>query len=135
MVQAISVVAVAGVLTLAASAASAQTFPSKPVRIIDAFPAGGAGDVIARIIGPRLSEYLGQPVLVENRPGAGGNIGAEIAAKAPPDGYTMFMGVSVVLAPSRTLYPKLPYDALRDFAPSPASAPAPTSSPRTRRFL
>ena len=104
-------------LAIAASAAQAQAYPNRPVRVIDAFPAGGAGDVIARIMAPRLTEVLGQPVVVENRPGAGGNIGAEFAARAAPDGYTMFMGVTSVLAPSRSLYPKLPYDALRDFAP------------------
>ena len=97
--------------------ALAQGFPTRPVRIIDAFPAGGAGDVIARILSPRLGEALGQTVIVENRPGAGGNIGAEVAAKAPADGHTMFMGVSVVLAPSRSLYANLQYDALRDFMP------------------
>lgn len=117
MVQAISVIALAGLVAITASTANGQAFPNRPLRIIDAFPAGGAGDVIARIIGPKLTETLGQPIVVENRPGAGGNIGAEVAAKAPPDGYTIFMGVSVVLAPSRSLYSKLPYDALRDFAP------------------
>ena len=104
-------------LLCAASVAYAQTYPSKPIRIIDAFPTGGAGDVLARIIIPKLSENLRQPIVVDNRPGAGGNIGAEVAAKAPPDGYSLFMGVTVVIAPSRTLYSKLPYDALRDFAP------------------
>jgi tripartite-type tricarboxylate transporter receptor subunit TctC len=107
----------AGLVPLAPVDALAQGFPTRPVRIIDAFPAGGAGDVIARILSPRLGEALGQTVIVENRPGAGGNIGAEVAAKAPADGHTMFMGVSVVLAPSRSLYANLPYDALRDFMP------------------
>ena len=110
-------VALVVLVPLAASDAWAQGFPTRPVRIIDAFPAGGAGDVIARILSPRLGEALGQTVIVENRPGAGGNIGAEVAAKAPADGHTMFMGVSVVLAPSRSLYANLPYDALRDFMP------------------
>ena len=110
--------AAAGVVLLAlASAAGAQTYPAKPIRIIDAFPPGGAGDVLARIIIPKLSENLRQPIVMDNRPGAGGNIGPEIAAKAAPDGHSLFMGVTVVLAPSRTLYAKLPYDALRDFAP------------------
>jgi len=125
MVQTLPVVhrAVAACICVIASLASigpealAQGFPARPVRIIDAFPAGGAGDVIARILSPRLGETLGQTVVVENRPGAGGNLGAEVAAKAPADGYTMFIGVSVVLAPSRSLYASLPYDALRDFAP------------------
>jgi tripartite-type tricarboxylate transporter receptor subunit TctC len=110
-------VGLVGLVPLAASDAFAQAFPTRPVRIIDAFPAGGAGDVIARILSPRLGEAIGQTIIVENRPGAGGNIGAEVAAKAPADGHTMFMGVSVVLAPSRSLYANLPYDALRDFAP------------------
>ena len=100
-----------------ATGAGAQGYPAKPIRIIDAFPAGGAGDVLARTIIPKLSESLRQPIVMDNRPGAGGNIGAEVAAKAPADGYTLFMGVTVVLAPSRSLYAKLPYDALRDFAP------------------
>lgn len=108
---------IAGTACCVALSAMGQPFPHRPLRIIDAFPAGGAGDVIARILAPRLTEALGQPIVVENRPGAGGNIGAEVAAKAPADGYSMFMGVSVVLAPGRSLYPKLPYDALRDFAP------------------
>ncbi|MCX7199074.1 MAG: tripartite tricarboxylate transporter substrate binding protein [Proteobacteria bacterium] len=112
-----SLVGLVVLVPLAAPDASAQGFPTRPVRIIDAFPAGGAGDVIARILSPRLGEAIGQTVIVENRPGAGGNIGAEVAAKAPADGHTMFMGVSVVLAPSRSLYANLPYDALRDFMP------------------
>lgn len=117
VVPAVALAVLSGALALLAPPALAQGFPTRPVRIIDAFPPGGAGDVIARILSPRLSEALGQTVVVENRPGAGGNIGAEVAAKSPADGHTMFMGVSVVLAPSRSLYANLPYDALRDFAP------------------
>jgi len=117
MVQALSVAALTVLIAIGSTAAVAQTYPNRPIRIIDAFPAGGAGDVIARIIGPHLSSLLGQSVVIENRPGAAGNIGADVAAKSAPDGYTLFMGVTVVLAPSRTLYPKLPYDALKDFAP------------------
>lgn len=116
-ITACTVVASSIALAQPASTSSGQAYPSRAIRIIDAFPPGGAGDVIARIIGPRLTEALGQPIVVENRPGAGGNIGAEVAAKAPADGYSLFMGVSVVLAPGRSLYAKLPYDALRDFAP------------------
>src|SRR5918999_2871062 len=80
-------------------------------------PQVSVGVVLARTIIPKLSENLRQPIVMDNRPGAGGNIGAEVAAKAPADGYTLFMGVTVVLAPSRSLYAKLPYDVLRDFAP------------------
>src|SRR5207247_9023582 len=77
---------------LAAPAAFAQSYPQKPIRYIVPFPAGGIADVFARIIGGRIAEAWGQPVLVENRAGAGGNIGADFVAKAPPDGYTILMG-------------------------------------------
>lgn len=117
MVRKISLATLACLIALGATIAYGQAYPNRPVRIIDAFPPGGAGDILARIIIPRLSAAIGQPVVMDNRPGAGGNIGAEAAAKSPPDGYTLFMGVTVVLAPSRSLYSKLPYDALRDFAP------------------
>ncbi|MGH8635047.1 MAG: Bug family tripartite tricarboxylate transporter substrate binding protein, partial [Burkholderiales bacterium] len=100
-----------------AAPASAQGYPVRTVRLIAPFAPGGATDVLARLTAQKLGERWGQSVIVDNRPGAGGNIGAEVAAKAPPDGYTAFMGVSAVIAPSRSLYPKLPYDALKDFAP------------------
>jgi len=96
--------------------ASAQPYPSKPIRFFAAFPAGGASDIVARGLGQRMSELLGQPVIVDNRSGAGGQIGADAVAKAPPDGYSLLLGASfLVIAPS--LYRKLPYEALRDFAP------------------
>jgi tripartite-type tricarboxylate transporter receptor subunit TctC len=117
MVQTISVAALACLLAIAAFATHGQTYPNRPLRIIDPYPAGGQGDVLARIIAPKVSESVGQPVVVENRPGLAGNIGAEVAAKSPPDGYTLFMGTTVALGPSRSLYSKLPYDAIRDFAP------------------
>ena len=99
-----------------AASGSADSYPSKPIRIIDGFPAGGGADYLARVIGPKLTERFGQPVIVDNRPGAGGNLGAEIAARANSDGYTLLLGVSSALAPSRSLYPKLGYDLLKDFA-------------------
>ncbi len=99
-----------------AASGSADPYPSKPIRIIDGFPAGGGADYLARVIGPKLTERFGQPVIVDNRPGAGGNLGAEIAARANPDGYTLLLGVSSALAPSRSLYPKLGYDLLKDFS-------------------
>ena len=86
----------------------AATYPTKPVRLIVPLTAGGPTDILARIIAVPLSEPLGQQVLVDNRPGAGGNIGADIAAKSPPDGYTLFMGTSGPLSINSTLYPKLP---------------------------
>ena len=117
MVPKISVAALACLFAIAASGTSGQTYPTRALRIIDPYPAGGQGDVLARIIAPKVSESVGQPVVVENRPGLAGNIGAEVAAKSPPDGYTLFMGTTVALGPSRSLYSKLPYDAIRDFAP------------------
>ena len=99
---------------LVASAAGAQTYPSKPVRIVAPFPPGGVADVLARAIQPGLQEALGQQVIIENKPGAGGNIGAEIVAKAEPDGHTLLMATSPPLAINKTLYRKLPYDPVAD---------------------
>jgi tripartite-type tricarboxylate transporter receptor subunit TctC len=104
---------VAFVLT---SAAHAQGYPNRAVRIVVPFPPGGTSDILARTIGARLSESFGQPVVVENRPGAGGNIAAEHVAKSAPDGYTLIMGTSS-LAISQSLYRKLNYELVRDFAP------------------
>jgi tripartite-type tricarboxylate transporter receptor subunit TctC len=98
------------------SGALAQGFPSKPVRLVVPFAAGGAVDTVARGVGLKLSEVWGQPIVVENRAGAGGNIGADAVAKAAPDGYTL-LSTSNALALSPSLYRKLPYDAARDFIP------------------
>jgi len=93
-----------------------QDYPSKPIKIIVAYPAGGANDIVARTIGQELAQDLGQPVVIENRSGAAGTIGAEAAAKSPPDGYTLFMAAGAhTLAPS--LHVKLPYDIVQDFQP------------------
>jgi len=89
----------------------------KPVRIIVSFAAGGPTDTVARITGAKLTELLGQPFIVENRPGAGGNIGADMAAKAAPDGYTLLMATVSTHAINPGLYKKMPYDPVRDFAP------------------
>ena len=91
-------------------------YPTKPIRLIVPFPPGGGADAFGRIVGLPLSEALGRPVVVENRSGAGGNIGAEIAAKSPPDGHTLLVG-NVAQAFNVTLYSKLSYDLVRDFAP------------------
>jgi tripartite-type tricarboxylate transporter receptor subunit TctC len=101
---------------LVSTHASAQAYPTRPVRIVVPFPPGGTSDILARTIGARLQGPLGQPVVVENRPGAGGNIAADAVAKATPDGYTLLMGTSS-LAISKSLYKKLNYDLLNDFAP------------------
>jgi tripartite-type tricarboxylate transporter receptor subunit TctC len=103
----------AAILTLAAGAL-AQTYPAKPIHVIVPFAVGGGVDLLTRVLAPRLAEQLGQPVIVDNRPGASANIGAEATAKAAPDGYTLLMASSII-AVNRTLMPKLPYDALRDF--------------------
>jgi tripartite-type tricarboxylate transporter receptor subunit TctC len=97
--------------------AAAQPYPAKPIRIIVPFPAGGIADVYARLIGARIGESWGQPVVVENRTGAGGNIGADAVAKSPPDGYTIAMGSLGTHAVNVSLFAKMPYDPVRDFAP------------------
>ncbi len=95
----------------------AQAYPAKPVRLIIPFAPGGGNDILGRIIGSRLSEALRQQFIIDNRAGAGGTIGAELAAKSPPDGYTLVIGHIGTLAVNPTLYKKLPYDPVRDFQP------------------
>ena len=111
-------IAAAFAALFAAPFAGAQgTYPTKPIRIVVPFPAGGTADILARAAAQRLAETLGQPAVVDNRPGAGGNIGAELVAKAPPDGYTLLMGTVGTHAINASLYSKMPYDHVRDFAP------------------
>ena len=100
-----------------AGGACAQSFPGKPVRIIVAFPPGGGVDIVARVMGPKLTEIWNQPVVVENRPGASGVIGTEAAARSAPDGHTLFIGTLGNLTANQYLYPKMPVDPLRDLAP------------------
>jgi tripartite-type tricarboxylate transporter receptor subunit TctC len=97
------------------STARAQAYPSHPVKIVVTFPSGGAPDILARLISSNAS--IGQPVVVDNRPGAGGNIGAEIVAKSPPDGYNLVMGTVGTHSINGALYPKMPYDMVKDFEP------------------
>lgn len=97
-------------------AQAAGPFPSRPVRLVVGFPAGGAADVQARVLAAKLGETLGQQVVVDNRPGAGGNIGADAVAKAKPDGYTLLLAPSASFAINPWLYPKLPFDPQRDFS-------------------
>ena len=104
-------------MSVAVSPATAQPYPSRPIRIIVPFPAGGIADLYARLIGTRVAEAWGQPVVVENRTGAGGNIGADAVAKSPPDGYTLAMGSLGTHAVNVSLFAKMPYDPVRDFAP------------------
>jgi tripartite-type tricarboxylate transporter receptor subunit TctC len=105
-------------LTLAiALPAAAQTYPGKPIKIIVPFTPGGSNDVLARVIAEKLGTAWGQPVVVENKPGAAGHIGAEAAAKSPPDGYTLFVAPNDILTIAPALYSKLPYDPIKDYAP------------------
>ena len=97
--------------------AHAQAFPNKPVRLVVPFPPGGPLDTVGRALAQKLTEAWGQSVIVDNRPGAGGNIGADLVAKAAPDGYTVVMGALSTHAVNPSLYAKMPYDAIKDFAP------------------
>jgi tripartite-type tricarboxylate transporter receptor subunit TctC len=105
-------------------AMSLENYPTKPVHLLVAFPPGGPTDLVARVLGEKLAEHLGQPVIIENRPGANGNIAAEATARAEPDGYTVFYNTSAV-ALSPSLYAKLSYDVVRDLAPVALTAVVP----------
>jgi tripartite-type tricarboxylate transporter receptor subunit TctC len=111
----------ATIVTLAWAAlspvASAQTYPARPIRVVVPFAPGGNVDINARNIGPGLAELLGQQVIVDNRPGAGGTIATEFVVKAPADGYTLLVASSSIMTNGPALYPKLPYDIVRDLAP------------------
>ena len=109
-------IALASLLALALPAAMAQSWPTKPVKVVVNFPPGGAADQIARAIGTPLSEALGQPVVVENRAGANGNLGGEVVAKSPADGYTLLFTYAGSQAVNPSLYPKIPFDSVEDFA-------------------
>ena len=106
----------AALVGLAASA-HAQDFPTKPIRIVVPFPPAGATDIIGRIVAADFQKAWGQPATVENRAGAGGNVGTEIVARAPPDGYTLLVGTVGTHGINASLYPKLPYDPIKDFEP------------------
>lgn len=115
--------------------AQAQTYPSKPIRLIVPFPAGGATDIFARTLSQKLAEKLGTSVVVDNKPGAGGTLGSDMVAKAPPDGYTLLLATSSTHSIGPNLNPKMPYDAVRDFTPigqvgnAPSIMLVPNSSP------
>ena len=100
-----------------AGAKAEEKYPSKPVRIIVSFSAGGPTDIVARVVGAKMGDLLGQQFVVENRVGAGGNIGADQVAKSPPDGYTLLMATVSTHAINPGLYRNMPYDPVRDFAP------------------
>src|SRR5262249_35808099 len=111
------VAAVAAVATMCAAAAAEEPYPAKPVRIGVPVAAGGPTDIVARVMGTRMGDLLGQQFVVENRAGAGGNIGADVVAKSAPDGYTLLMATVSTHAINPGLYSKMPYDPVRDFAP------------------
>jgi len=111
-----------GFLAIAAAAPAAppdaaEVYPNKPVRLVVPFGAGGTGDILARVIGQHLSTGLGQQVVIDNRPGAGGNIGADVVAKAAPDGYTLLLAANSTHGANVSLYKKMPFDPVKDFAP------------------
>ena len=114
---ALTLVAAAALMLVAGAAAAQGAWPNKPVRIVVPFAPGGTTDILARAVAPELSKAFGQQFIVDNRAGAGGNVGAEIVAKAPNDGYTLLMGTVGTHGINRALYPKLPYDPIKDFAP------------------
>jgi tripartite-type tricarboxylate transporter receptor subunit TctC len=118
---------VAGVIVLGCQCASADArdYPTRPVTLISPWPPGGANDTLSRLLAVKLSERLGKPIVVENRPGAGSTIGATVAARAAPDGYTLVAAGSVSLASAVTVYKRLPYDPTKDFAPVALTAYAP----------
>lgn len=111
-------------LAFTAALSQAQPYPAKPIRMILAFPPGGPTDIVARVLAQKLTEQLGQQVIVDNKPGAGGNIGAELAARAPNDGYTMFYNTSAIVI-NPALYGKASYDTLKDFVPVALTAAIP----------
>ena len=121
--------------------AQAQSYPSKAVRLIVPFPAGGATDLFARTLSQKISEKLGQPLVVENRPGAGGTLGSDLAAKAQPDGYTLLLSTSSTHSIGPNLNPRMPYDAVRDFTPivhlgnAPSIMLVPNNSPAKTAIL
>jgi tripartite-type tricarboxylate transporter receptor subunit TctC len=120
-----SVAAVLAALALADAASAQGAYPTKPIRMIVPFPPGGGTDILSRLVANKLTESAGWQIVVDNRGGAGGNIGLDAAAKAAPDGYTMVMGQTSNLTINPSLYSKLPYDSLRDFTPVSVVASSP----------
>jgi tripartite-type tricarboxylate transporter receptor subunit TctC len=135
------VLAVLPIWAGAAVAQEASSFPTRPIHIIVPFPAGGPSDIVARVIGQKMSEDWAQPVVIDNRPGANTIIGAQAAAKAAPDGYTLFMAIDSTLVMNQFLYKSLPYDPVNDFVPITPTAKTisvltvSTSGPKTVKEL
>lgn len=110
-------VGLSAALVPASSWAQRSDYPSKPIRIVVTFPPGGSSDAMLRLLAPRLGERLGQQIVIDNKPGAGGNIGLSLVAKAPADGYVLGVGAAGGLTANASLYPQMPYDTLKDFTP------------------
>src|SRR4051794_4791683 len=132
----------AGLTVAAPAQAPSADYPRQPIRMVVTFPPGGSADAVVRMIVPRLSEKLGQQVIVDNRPGAGGNIGLTLVAKAAPDGYTLGVGAAGALSANSSLYAQMPYDPLKDFKPVSGLAAipfvlvgSPSLQPRTLKDL
>ncbi len=123
--RALASLSVALALLAPQAGGAADNYPAKPIRFVVAFPPGGGTDIIARVIAQKLSERLAQQVVVDNRPGAGGNIGTDIVAKSAPDGYTMLMGSAGPLAINASLFAKMPFDPIKDLAPVTLAASTP----------
>jgi tripartite-type tricarboxylate transporter receptor subunit TctC len=117
VVRALLTIAAAADMSGAAVAEEATSFPSRAIHVIVPFPAGGPSDIVARVIGQKMSDDWGQPVVIDNRPGANTIIGAQAAARAAPDGYTLFMAIDSTLVMNQYLYKSLPYDPINDFVP------------------
>ncbi len=117
MIRTFAALVVAGIAVTALAQPTEEKYPRQPVRLIVTFPPGGSSDAVVRMVVPRLNELLGQPVVVDNRAGAGGNIGTSLVAKAPPDGYTMGVSAAGALAANSSLYPSMPYDVQKDLRP------------------
>ena len=115
-----------GLAAAGVTGALAQDFPSKPIKIVVPFPPGGVNDTLARLVATKMTELMGSSVIIEHRPGAGGNIGAAFVAKSEPDGYTLLSGSTAAMAVAAHLYRNLPYDALKDFQPVTRIAEVPT---------
>ncbi len=125
-VLALRVVALAAAVCTMSGIASAQTYPGKPIRIVVGFAAGGPADVMARLVGQRMASLLGQSIVIDNRPGAGGTIGARAVAEADPDGYTLLLGNTSTLVIGPLIHKNVNYDPVRGFAPIARSGRPPT---------
>ena len=123
LIGAVSLVSSLGLGLLASSSAMAQAYPNKPIRLVVTFPTGGAPDILARLFSEKAQ--LGQPVVIDNKPGAGGNIGSDVVAKSPGDGYTLVMGTVGTHSINGALYEKMPYDMVKNFTPISLIASAP----------